>query len=138
MLDRDLDETQPVHEAYQCRKPMTKCSHAHRLRSVRSAVPGRALRLSAAPPTTIVMDCPAPRRRIFEQDSLLTEQMPIARRISRYNGKWKLEVSVRRCGLIPGNAFENPVAAGVVVLVLEDGSMSAIAPSVANVHVAPL
>ena len=58
-------------------------ANAYRFRNVRSAVPGCALRLSAAPPTTIVIDCPAPFLRIFEHDWRLTEQMPMARRISR-------------------------------------------------------
>lgn len=61
--------------------PMTKVSH--RFRNVRSAVPGRALRLSAAPPTTIVIACPGPFFNMFEHESLLTEQIPRARRTSR-------------------------------------------------------
>jgi hypothetical protein len=52
-------------------------------RSVKSAVPGRALRLSAAPPTTIVIADPGPAFRIFEHEALLTLQTPSARRMSR-------------------------------------------------------
>jgi hypothetical protein len=82
----------------------------HRRRNVKSAVPGRALKLSAAPPTTIVIALPGPAFRMFEHDFLLTLHMPSANRISRYIGIWKLDESVRRCGLIPGNSFEKPVA----------------------------
>jgi hypothetical protein len=83
---------------------------AHRRRNVKSAVPGCALRLSAAPPTTIVIAYPGPALRMFEHDFLLTLHMPSANRISRYIGIWKFDESVRRCGLIPGNAAEKPVA----------------------------
>ena len=44
----------------------------YRFRSVKSAVPGRALKLSAAPPTTIVIAEPGPACKIFEQLCLLT------------------------------------------------------------------
>jgi hypothetical protein len=50
--------------------------------SVRSAVPGCALKLSAAPPTTIVIALPGPARRIFEHDFLETEHIPRAKIIS--------------------------------------------------------
>ena len=53
------------------------------LRNVRSAVPGCALKLSAAPPTTIIIAEPGPLLRIFEQDCLLTLHTPNARSISR-------------------------------------------------------
>lgn len=78
--------------------------------SVRSAVPGRALKLSAAPPTIIVIADPGPDFKIFEHDCLLTLHMPRAKIISRYIGILKFEAKVRRCGLIPGNALEKPVA----------------------------
>lgn len=64
----------------------TKASRKSRpdlLRSVRSAVPGCALRLSAAPPTTMVIAEPGPLLRIFEHDCLLTLHTPNARSISR-------------------------------------------------------
>lgn len=77
---------------------------------VRSAVPGRALKLSAAPPTTMVIASPGPRFRMLEQDRLETLLMPRAIRISRYTGTSKLLVRVRRCGRIPGKAVEKPVA----------------------------
>ncbi len=78
--------------------------------SVKSAVPGRALKLSAAPPTMIVMADPGPAFRMFEHDCLLTLHIPSARMISRYMGILKLEARVRRCGLMPGKALEKPVA----------------------------
>jgi len=78
--------------------------------NVRSAVPGLALKLSAAPPTTIVIACPAPLERILEQDCLETLLIPRAKIISRYKGTWKLLVSVSKCGLMPGKALEKPVA----------------------------
>lgn len=56
---------------------------AYRFRSVKSAVPGRALRLSAAPPTTIVIAEPGPAERMFEHDCLLTLHTPSANKISR-------------------------------------------------------
>lgn len=77
---------------------------------VKSAVPGCALRLSVAPPTTMVIAEPGPDRRIFEHNRLLTLHMPIARSMSRYKGMLKLLARVRRCGLIPGNASGKPVA----------------------------
>lgn len=78
--------------------------------SVKSAVPGRALKLSAAPPTMIVIADPGPDFRIFEHDCLLTLHMPRARMMSRYIGILKFEAKVRRCGLMPGKALEKPVA----------------------------
>jgi hypothetical protein len=59
---------------------------AHRRRNVKSAVPGRALKLSAAPPTTIVIAYPGPALRMFEHDFLLTLHIPSANRMSRYIG----------------------------------------------------
>jgi hypothetical protein len=47
------------------------------------AVPGLALKLSAAPPTTIVIAEPGPCESILTHEALLTEQMPKQRRISR-------------------------------------------------------
>lgn len=72
-------------------------------------MPGCALRLSAAPPTTIVIELPGPFFRIFEQDCFDTEHMPMARMMSRYIGIRKLLASVSRWGIMPGNAAENPV-----------------------------
>lgn len=54
-----------------------------RLLSVRSAVPGCALRLSAAPPTTIVRALPGPLRMMLWQDFIDTEQIPIESKKSR-------------------------------------------------------
>jgi hypothetical protein len=81
-----------------------------RLRSVRSAVPGCAARLSAAPPTTIAIAEPGPARRMRPHARLETEQMPCASSSSRYSGTAKLEVSVSRCGVSPGKAAPKPVA----------------------------
>jgi hypothetical protein len=81
-----------------------------RLRSVRSAVPGCAARLSAAPPTTIAIAAPGPARRMRPHARLETEQMPCASSSSRYSGTAKLEVSVSRCGVSPGKAAPKPVA----------------------------
>lgn len=96
MLDGNLDETQPT--------PLTLFSVLRdHLRSrtylflkVRSAVPGCALRLSAAPPTTIVIELPGPFLSIFEHDCFDTEHMPMARIMSRYIGIRKLLASVSK------------------------------------------
>ena len=82
----------------------------HLLLKVKSAVPGLAFRLSAAPPTTIVIALPGPFFNIFEHDFLETLQIPIARRMSLYIGRLKLVERVRRWGDIPGKALEKPVA----------------------------
>jgi hypothetical protein len=83
----------------------------NRFLSVKSAVPGCALKLSAAPPTTIVIALPGPDRSMFEHDFFDTEQIPSASKMSLYMGNWKFDVSVRRCGWMPGKVCENPVAA---------------------------
>ena len=64
---------------------------------------------SAAPPTTIVIAWPGPPFSMLAQDRLLTEQMPIDSRMSRYSGMRKLDERVRRWGLIPGKCSEKPV-----------------------------
>jgi len=83
VLDGDLEETEPetgiTGISPFCQWP----EFTHRLFRVRSAVPGWAAKLSAAPPTTIQMADPEPRFRIFEHDCLLTEEIPRCRRISR-------------------------------------------------------
>ena len=120
---------------------MKRAIITYRLRKVRSAVPGCALKLSAAPPTTIVIACPAPFFRMFEQDALLTEHIPSARRTSRYNGIRKFEVKVRRWGTIPGKASEKPVAKKIEEYCQSDvrwPEWSYYIPSVANVHIAPI
>lgn len=66
------------------------------LLKVKSTVPGREAKLSAAPPTTMVIADPGPPFRMFEHDFLLTLHTPKARRMSRYMGIWKLEARVRR------------------------------------------
>ena len=78
--------------------------------NVKSAVPGCAAKLSAAPPTTMQIALPFPCFKILEQEDLDTLQMPSASKTSRYTGIRKFEASVRRCGWIPGYACENPVA----------------------------
>ena len=56
---------------------------AYLLLSVKSAVPGCALKLSAAPPTTIVIAEPFPFRRILSHERFDTEHTPIESKISR-------------------------------------------------------
>jgi hypothetical protein len=51
--------------------------------NVKSAVPGCALKLSAAPPTTIVIAEPFPLRKILSQERFETEHTPKSKRISR-------------------------------------------------------
>lgn len=82
----------------------------HRRRKVKSAVPGCAERLSAAPPTTMQMALPSPFRRIFEHDVRDTLHTPSASIMSLYIGTLKFDPSVSKCGRMPGNALENPVA----------------------------
>ena len=55
----------------------------HLFLSVKSAVPGCALRLSAAPPTTIVIAEPFPLRRILSHERFETEHTPKSKSISR-------------------------------------------------------
>lgn len=88
--------------------------------NVRSAVPGCALKLSAAPPTTMQIALPSPSFSMFAHDPRDTLQMPRASRTSRYTGIRKFDARVSRCGRMPGYAFVKPVA------------------SVANVASAPL
>lgn len=87
MLDGNLDEPKPAIRANVTFVASTanirSCQGTNLFLSVRSAVPGCALRLSAAPPTTMVIEFPGPFFRMFEHDCFETEQMPIARMMSR-------------------------------------------------------
>ena len=81
-----------------------------RLLSVRSAVPGRAAKLSEAPPTTMAQALPLPLRRMASHDRLDTLQMPRAMITSRKKGMVKLVARVSRCGVMPGKLIGNSVA----------------------------
>jgi hypothetical protein len=76
---------------------------------VKSFVPGCAAKLSAAPPTTIVIALPGPCLRMFIHDRFETEPIPRIRIRSRYRGILKLDSRVRRWGLIPGKRVEKSV-----------------------------
>jgi hypothetical protein len=110
VLDRDLDKPQSMVRLSYANSWCSRDTNAYLRFNVRSAVPGLALKLSAAPPTTIVIAWPAPLERILEQDCLETLLIPRDRITSRYKGTWKLLVRVSKCGLIPGKALEKPVA----------------------------
>ena len=117
MLDCNLNEPKPATRVSLCR---VQVQGTYRFLSVKSAVPGLALRLSAAPPMTIVIELPLPCLRMLIHDFLLTEHIPSIKMISRYSGMLKFDASVRRWGRMPGNCLLNSV------------------PSVANVANAPL
>ena len=76
----------------------------------RSFVPGRERRLSCAPPMTIVMALPGPRRRSFSQDCFETDASPHVRRYSLYTGIIKFDDNVSSVFVIPGYSSPNPVA----------------------------
>ena len=83
MLNRKLDEPQPTQASlHQYQSSLTHPKPTHLRLSVKSAVPGCALKLSAAPPTTIVIADPGPALRMFEHDCLLTLHTPSAMSIS--------------------------------------------------------
>lgn len=109
MLYRYFDKSKPTQTSSET-TPELHNHITHLLLKVKSAVPGLAFKLSAAPPTTIVIAFPGPFFNIFEHDFLDTLQMPMARRMSLYMGRLKLDERVRRWGNIPGKAFEKPVA----------------------------
>ena len=79
----NLDKPEPDGEGHKDNGRLTDLRDSYLFLRVRSAVPGCALKLSAAPPTTIVIADPPPCPRMFWQDSLLTEQTPIHIKISR-------------------------------------------------------
>ena len=77
MLNRKLDEPQPTQVSLHQYQSTPKHPEPTHLRlSVKSAVPGCALKLSAAPPTAIVIADPGPALRMFEHDCLLTLHTP--------------------------------------------------------------
>lgn len=83
LINPNLHITANVKINLQHWNPAPGGKRSHLFLSVKSAVPGRALRLSAAPPTTIVIAEPGPDFKMFEHDCLLTLQTPRASKMSR-------------------------------------------------------
>ena len=71
---------------------------------------GFVSRLSRAPPTTIMIEAPGPRRRLRSHEARVTSFTPSPRRYSRKKGTRKFMDSVSSRRSMPGNSLSNPVA----------------------------